>query len=47
MVCKPDFNFLKFWTKCFLKDMIFGQVSYKLPNGLLGTNVYETLESCW
>ena len=24
-----------------------GEISNKLPNGLLGTNVYKTLESCW
>ena len=24
-----------------------GEISNKLPNGLFGTNVYKTLESCW
>ena len=24
-----------------------GEISDKLPNGLFGTNVYKTLESCW
>ena len=24
-----------------------GAISNKLPNGLFGTNVYKTLESCW
>ena len=38
---------MKFWAKTFLEDMVFGEISNKLPNGLLGTNVYKTLESCW
>ena len=25
----------------------FGEISIKLPNGLLRANVYKTLESCW
>ena len=24
-----------------------GEISIKLSNGLFGTNVYKTLESCW
>ena len=24
-----------------------GEISNKLPNGLFGTNVYKTFESCW
>ena len=24
-----------------------GETSNKLPNGLLGTTVYKTLDSCW
>ena len=24
-----------------------GEITSKLPIGLLGTNVYKTLESCW
>ena len=24
-----------------------GAIAKKLPNGLFGTNVYKTLESCW
>ena len=31
----------------FKKIWFFGDISNKLPNGLLGTNVYKTLESCW
>ena len=31
-----------------LKKIWFsGEIYKKLPNGLLGTNVYETLQSCW
>ena len=32
-----DFNGIKF----------IGEISNKLPNGLFGTHVYKTLESCW
>ena len=31
----------------FKKIWFFGELSNKLPNRLLGTNLYETLESCW
>ena len=31
----------------FRKIWFFGEISYKLPNGLFGTNVYKTLECCW
>ena len=31
----------------FKKIWFFGEISNKLPNGLFGTNVCETLESCW
>ena len=30
----------------FRKIWFFGEISDKLPNGLFGTNVYKTLESC-
>ena len=31
----------------FKKTKFVGEISNKLPNGLFGTNVYKTLESCW
>ena len=31
----------------FKKIWFVGEISNKLPNGLFGTNVYKTLESCW
>ena len=31
----------------FKKVWFFGEISNKLPNGLLGTNLYKTLESYW
>ena len=30
----------------FIKTEFVGEISNKLPNGLLGTNVYKTLKSC-
>ena len=33
--------------KVFKNIKYFGEISSNLPNGLLGTNVYKTLESCW
>ena len=30
----------------FKKILFVGEISNKLPNGLLGTNVYNTLEPC-
>ena len=30
----------------FKKIKCIGEISNKLPNGLLGTNVYKTRESC-
>ena len=30
------------------KEITFvSEISYKLPNGLFGTNAYKTLQSCW
>ena len=26
---------------------LVGEISNELPNGLFGTNMYKTLESCW
>ena len=37
---KCELNVLK-------KIWVIGEISNKLPNGLLETNVYKTLESCW
>ena len=31
----------------FKKVWFFGETSNNLPNGLFGTNIYKTLESCW
>ena len=31
----------------FKKVWLVGEISNKLPNGLFGTKVYKTLESCW
>ena len=31
----------------FKEIWFFEEISNKLPNGLLRTNVYKTLESCW
>ena len=31
----------------FVKIWFVGEISSKLSNGLFGTNVYKTLESCW
>ena len=31
----------------FKKKWFFGEIFYKLPDGLFGTNVYQTLDSCW
>ena len=31
----------------FIKIWFVGEISNKLRNGLSGTNVYKTLESCW
>ena len=31
----------------FTNTWFVGEISNKLPNGLLGTKVYNTLESCW
>ena len=31
----------------FKKIWLFGKISNKLPNGLFGTNIYKTPESCW
>ena len=31
----------------FKKKWFIGEISDKLPNGLFGTTVYKTLESCW
>ena len=45
LISKPYFNSLKFWIKCFEKDMTYGEISNKLPNDLFGTNLYKTLES--
>ena len=33
--------------KAFKNIKFLGEVSNSLPNDLFGTNVYETLESCW
>ena len=30
----------------FKKIWFWGEISNRLPNGLFGTNVYKTLESC-
>ena len=32
--------------KVFKDIKLFGEISSNLPNDLLGTNVYKTLESC-
>ena len=47
LISKPYFNSLKFWIRCFEKDMTFGEISNKQPNDLFGTNISKTLESCW
>ena len=31
----------------FRRIKFVGPISNELPNGLFGTNVYKTLESCW
>ena len=31
----------------FGKMGFFGEISNSLPNGLFGTNISKTLESCW
>ena len=31
----------------FKKIKFVGEISNKLMNGLFGTNMYKTLESCW
>ena len=31
----------------FKKIWFFGEISNKLPNGLFGTNICKTRESCW
>ena len=31
----------------FRKIWLFGEIFNRLPNDLLGTNLYKTLESCW
>ena len=40
MAWNSELNVLK-------KIWFFGEISNKLPNGLLGTDVYKTIESCW
>ena len=39
MSCSSDLNVFK-------KILFFGEISNKVPNGVLGTNIYKTLESC-
>ena len=36
-----------FELNTFKKLWVFGKISNKLQNGLLGKNIYKLLESCW
>ena len=40
MAWNSELNVLK-------KIWFFGEISNKLSNGLLGTDLYKTIESCW
>ena len=40
MVWNSELNVVK-------KVLFAGEISNKLPNSLLGTKAYKTLESCW
>ena len=47
LIREPYFNFIIFWVECFKKTWFVVEISNKLSNGLFGTNLYKTLESCW
>ena len=48
LISKPYFKVCKLQIKCVLANSFLGEViSNSKPSNLFGTNVHQTIESCW